>query len=1117
MKKKCESGEFFHSPIIKLLFIMKFILILICTTGLLASFGKSYSQTNNLSLDFKRTSIESVLNYIESNTEFSFMYDNKKIDIRREVDINVKNKTIENILDQLFENKAVYQIIGKHIIITPKESQSNFNNQQQKSITGKVVDLSGAPLPGVSVVVKGTTSGTITDFNGNYSLSNVPANGSLQYSFVGMKSVEVKITDKSVINVTLEEETVGIDEVVAVGYGVQKKVNVVGSIAQISGEKLQNRPIPNLSNGLAGTLPGVTVIQRSGKPGASGATISVRGVGSFGATPDALVLIDGIPGTMNDINVEDVESISVLKDASTAAIYGARAANGVILITTKKGKEGKTQVSYNGYIGWQSPTEFPVQANSWEYAQMMNVVTPNTYTDAQIAAYKSGTDPDNYPNTDFLNKVFSRKGITTSHDLSLNGGTEKSKYFISFGYLNQQGVVVKNLYERYNVRVNLASQLSDKLSLAVRVSGSSENRTEPQANGSVDVGGLDGIVTYAVRFPATYVGKFINGTYGLGNQSVGTPIAWLESASYVETPSMKFNSNARLDWKTTKDLTLSAIVGFNYYIDNSNSYRASQILNPNLALPTSFLDKYRNETQYKTVQGLANYTKEINKHNFNILAGYAFEAQNTGYFSGYRENFPSNDYTEMSMGGTTNQQVYAYTAGWALQSYFGRFKYDYQQRYLFEATVRYDGSSRFPAGRKYGTFPSLAGGWRVSEEPFFKPLTNVISNMKLKGSWGILGNQNISNYPYQSTLTSGLNYPIGGQLANGAGVTVLTDPTIHWESTKTVDAGLELSLFKGLIDIDASYFLKNTYDILYQPSSSVSTVLGMSLSQMNMGKLRNSGVELQVTHQKKIKDFNYKVSGTLTVIDNKVTSLGIGGVQQLSGMVGNGSNLFIGYPMQMYYGYKTDGVFLDASEVAAWANQKQINPSSQAGDIRYKDLTNDNVVDQHDMTYLGSNIPKYNYSLSLDAGYKNFDIKVLFQGVAKVSGLLTGYAGWAFNNLGTIQKWQMDGRFDPANPARYPAYPRLQAFSNTTPPNYVTSDFWVLDASYCRVKNLQIGYNVPKNVLGKSGIEKLRFFFSGDNLFTFKKYREGWDPEINSSGAYYPILATYTFGVNVNF
>ena len=1081
----------------------------------------SYSQTTKLKLSEQNQTLGEVLNKIEKQSQFSFFYDANQIDLNRKITIEADNLLIDQVLDEVLAGTGLtYSVNNKLIVIHRMNGSTEPVPAQQparKQITGKITDAAGVSLPGVSVIVKGTTIGVITDSNGKYSLQNIPENANLQFSFVGMKTIEIHSVGKTTINVTLEDETVGIEEVIAVGYGVQKKVNVVGSIAQISNAQIENRPIPNLSNGLAGTLPGVTVTQSTGKPGAGGTTISVRGVGSFGATPDALILVDGIPGTMNDLNTQDVESISVLKDASTAAIYGARAANGVILITTKKGKAGKTRISYSGYVGWQSPTEFPSRVNSGEYAQLMNVANPNTYTDAQVASYKAGNDLENYPNTDFLKAVFSRNGIQTAHDLSLVGGTEKSKYFVSFGYLNQQGLVEKNYYERYNARVNLTTQLFDKLTLSASLSGSSENRNEPQANAGVDMGALEGIVTYSVRMPGIYVGKYSNGTYGLGNQVVGTPISWLESASYVQTPSYRFNNNFKLDWKVLQGLTLTAIAGYNFQIDNSSSYRASQVLNPTVAVTSSFLNQSRNQSQYKTIQALADYSKTIGNHNLSLLLGYSFESQNISYFSGYRESFPSNDYSSMSMGGTSNQVSNGYTAGWALQSYFGRFKYDFKQKYLFEATVRYDGSSRFPSGQKFGTFPSLAGGWRVSEEPFFQPLKKVISSMKLKTSWGILGNQNISNYPYQSTLTSGLNYPIGGALSNGAGITVLTDPNIHWESTKTVDGGLELSFFKGAINMDVSYFLKNTYDILYQPSSSVSNVLGMGLSQMNMGKLRNSGIELQLSHQKTIGKFNYMVTGIFTLINNEVTSLGIGGVQQLSGMVGNGSNLFVGYPMQMYYGYVTDGVFLNTAEVASWPNQTKVNPSSQAGDFRYKDLNNDGKVDQADMKYLGSSIPKYNYSLNLEVGYSGIDVKAFFQGVADVSGNLTSYAGWAFYNLGTVQRWQADGHFDPANPVRYPAYPRFQAFSNTTPPNYVLSDYWVLNAAYTRLKNLQIGYTLPKSIIGKSGIEKVRIYFSGDNLFTYKKYRQGWDPEISTGGGYYPILATYSFGVNLNF
>jgi TonB-linked SusC/RagA family outer membrane protein len=1001
--------------------------------------------------------------------------------------------------------------------------------QQALTIRGKVFDkYSNETVIGANVLLRNvqTGVGAVTDVDGNFEIQVPSLPVTLVVSYIGYKTQEIDVYEASSerILIALAEEFNTLDEVVVVGYGTQKKLQLIGSVAQISSERLKNRPVGLLSNALAGELTGVTVIQRSGKPGESEGQIRVRGVGSFGASPDVLVLIDGIPGTLNDIHPEDIETVSVLKDASSAAIYGARAANGVVLVTTRKGEEGRIKISYNGYAGWQRPTEFPELASSWEYAEMYNeAIGREAYSAEEIAKYRSGSDPDNYPNTNFLKETFSRQGIQTGHDLSLTGGTKANRYFASFGYLNQEGLVARNNYQRYNGRFNLVSDLFSNLTLTAHLSGSVEERNEPQTVGAIDAGNVEGIVTYAVRFPAIYVGQYQNGDFGGGPANGGTPIAWLASASYRKRPATRIHSNVRLDWKAAEGLTLSGIAGYNYGLEELVSYRASQKLNDNLNLTSSSLNQQRDKRIYKTAQASAEYARGFGGHDFDLLLAYAFEAEDVDSFNGYRQQFPSNDYTVMAMGSEENQRSGGYLEGWAIQSWFGRFKYNFHQRYLFEATVRFDGSSRFPKDKKFGTFPSLAAGWRLSEERFFEPLRPVFSNLKLKTSWGILGNQNISNYPYQSTLSSGLNYSFGGTAYTGAGLTQLKDPLLHWESTRTTDAGIELGLFNGLIDLNASYFYRHTYDILYKPSASVSTVLGLDLSEINTGQMDNRGFEFDVSHQKRFGNFKYRLSANLSIIRNEVVDLGVGNVKQPNGLVGNGSSLFIGYPMEMYYGYLTDGVFLDEADIAAWADQTRVTTSPRAGDIRYKDISGpdgkpDGIVDPtYDRTYIGSRIPRYTYAFNVDLEYRGFDAKVFFQGVTGVKGYLENYVGYAFFNLGTIQRWQIDGRFDPANPKRYVDYPRLEILTNSLAGNYAQSDFWALDASYLRIKNLQIGYTLPKNVVKPARLDRVRVYFSADNLHTFKKYRKGWDPEINTGGSYYPILATYAFGLNINF
>ena len=1093
--------------------------------------ASTYSQNTKIDLNLNNVKVNDVLNEIESLTEFKFFMDTKEVDLQRMVSIKVKRETVSKILEKIFQGTdIVFKVLDKQIALKPgpKEDKVDLKGSpeiglQQSTITGTVLDNTGTPLPGANIVEKGTTNGVTADFDGNFSIEVEDANATLVVSYIGFSTIEVPIDGQTSLNITLEESAAGLDEVVVVGYGVQKKINVIGSISQVSSEDIENRPVTQASQAITGQMPGVTVIQRSGRPGQSGGDISVRGVGSFGATPNALVLIDGIAGTLNDINPDDIASISVLKDASSAAIYGARSANGVILITTKSGSNKKFSVSYNSYVGFNEATELPDFVDSWEYAEMYNIASgSNSFSAEDIEKYRAQNDPDNYPNTRFLEDLFSKNGIQTSHTLTVNGGDENNKYYVSAGILDQQGIVPKNSFNRYNFRMNLQNKLGDKFELNSRFFGSLEERKEPQATANKGGGFLDQLVQNAVRYPATFLGVDSEGNYGIGPESGGTPVAWLDSKSYLNNPTTKAGVNVKLDWKPNDDLVFSAIGGYNFTLYEERSYLASQRLNEDVFLGQSYLNQQSNKTIFKTMQFTGEYSKEFGSHDFSLLAGYSFENEELSLFNGYRQDFASNDYTVMDLGSAENQQSGGYDAEWALQSFFSRLKYSINQKYLFEATMRYDGSSRFPENNKYAFFPSAAVGWRVSQESFMQEVS-WISNLKLKASWGILGNQNIGNYPYQTVLASGRDYSLGGGLATGAAYANYKDANIKWESTETTDIGLETGLFDGKLTFNATYFNRNTTDVLFKPSASVSSVLGVGISETNTGEVKNTGWEFDLGHRGNAGDFGYSINANFSIINNEVITLGLGNVEQPNGFVGNGSDLFIGYPMQMYYGYKADGVFLNDGEVDSWPDMSAVNPTAQAGDFRYKDISGpdgvpDGKVDPtYDRTYLGSRIPKYTFGANLGFNYKNFDLSVLLQGTAEVKGQLTGYAGNAFFNLGNIQRWQMDGRFDPNNPVRYPDYPRLEVLTNSGSANTETSDFWVIDSGYLRVKNIQLGYNFPNALTDVIGVDSLRFYLGAENLHSFNSYRKGWDPEIIGGGAYYPILTTYTFGLNLKF
>lgn len=707
----------------------KFIRVLGLGVGLFLA-GSLSVNAQKVSFNGERLSLKQAFEKIESVSKYKIAYNTSQLDVNKQVVLNQKNQDVLQILsDLLKETNCVYQVNDNYIVITLKD------DEKVKKIKGTIKDSAGEPIIGANVILKGdATVGSITDIDGNFDLS-VPSNATLQVSYIGYNTQDVPVGNKSFLNITLKEDTETLDEVVVVGYGSQKKVNVIGSIASVDSKALESRAVPDVSNMLTGQMSGVTITQESGNPGQDAGTIRIRGVGSFGATPSPLVLVDGLPGSLSDLTPADIDNISVLKDASSAAIYGSRAANGVILVTTKKGKEGKARIIYNGSVGMSQATELPELAHSYEYAEFYNkAIGAETYTPEMIQKYRDGSDPDNYADEMYLDDLLGGHALQTKHELSVSGGTEKVQYMVSLGYLRQNGLLDNNYYNRYNARVNLGAELAKNLKLQVRLSGMTSDRHEPSTPGSLDIGGFKGIISNAVRFPGLTPTYLQNGEVGLGPKLQGTPVAWVDCASSYREDYDKFKNNIELSYQPIDGLTLKILGGYNYTLSHVRHYRCDMILTGDKSTGPSTLSDEMKRTVYKTFQAVADYNKSFGKHNLAALVGYTWEDEGQRTLSGSRNNFPSDDVPFLGAGGADGQTNGGGGYDWAIQSVFGRLTYNYDQRYLFETTMRYDGSSRFPTDSKYGFFPSLAAGWRISEEQFWKENENLsfINNLKLK-------------------------------------------------------------------------------------------------------------------------------------------------------------------------------------------------------------------------------------------------------------------------------------------------------------------------------------------------------------------------------------------------
>jgi TonB-linked SusC/RagA family outer membrane protein len=997
----------------------------------------------------------------------------------------------------------------------------------QVTVTGLVKGAdNGQTLPGASVTLKGTETGAVTDINGSYTI-HAPKGGVLVFSFVGYVTQEVTVDDKSKISVTLASDPKGLNEVVVVGYGTQKKENLTGAVSVVGAKQLEDRPVTGVINAMEGTVPGLTIISNSGQPGMDAGNINIRGQ-SLNSTP-ALVVIDGVistTGDMNAINADDIDNISVLKDAASASIYGNRAAGGVIVITTKKGKKGTAEITYSDYFGINKPVALPDYVPSWEAATMYDEARVNegqspVYTAAQIQTFKNGSDPVNYPNTDWLKYLYSGNGFQQNHYVGVNGGSDKTTYALSLGYFDENGITPKTNTQRYTARLNLNSQIKSNLSVFGYLSYTYQPLTQPQSSLSADQS-FSQVIRQFNRISPIIPAYYANGDYG--HISDGSPLAWLNSPSYDNQNAYNFQGTTGADWEIIKGLHFKPSFNYKFNTNQSNNFVSSiQYYNPDgttsgVANIANATDSYASHT-YVSPQALLEYGTKIGNNNIKVLAGASQEYDGYYNLSGYRQGFLNNSLSDLNVAPTTGETSSNDTYNDATRSVFGRVNYDYKGKYLLEGDIRDDGSSRFAPGHQWGVFPGVSAGWRISEEGFFSSLLSAVSNLKLRASWGKLGNQNLAvvnnnidaaYYPDVATVSPGLNYPFGGNIVGGVAPTSGVDPYITWETTTQTDVGLDADFLK-VFSFTADYFYKKTSDVLYQ--SVLSQTYGLTPPYINGSTYQNSGWELALTYHDKAGDFHWSVTGNAAFVANKVLQLGDTNAPQIS----NGYITEVGQPQGSFYGYVAQGLFQNEAQVKAHADQSGISPNTGPGDIIYKDLNGDGKIDANDRTVLGSNFPKVTFGLNVNVNWKQFDLSAFFQGAADVQNYIQGIE-LGENGIATGKPTTaMLNSWTPSNPNA--TFPRLWLNYTQNDPADNVSSYWVKNASYVRLKNAQFGYTLPAAWAKTIGVKKLRIYYSGQNILTFTSFYKWVDPEApaGESGYDFPQVKTNSLGLNVTF
>ena len=1028
--------------------------------------------------------------------------------------------------------------------------------QQGSVCKGIVKDATGETVIGASVVVKGTTNGTITGLDGDFELSNVDKGAIIQVSFVGYQTQEV-VWNGQPLSITLKDDTQTLEEVVVVGYGTQKKVNVTGAVSMVDSKVLESRPVQNVSQALQGQIPGLQMsVGNGGGSLDSNLSITIRGGGTIGAgsSGSPLVLIDGIEGDMNTVNPNDIANVSVLKDAASASIYGARAAFGVILITTKNGTAGKTRVNYSGNVRFSTAIQVPEMVNSWDFANYFNAAATNgggspvfdetalsnikkymngEFTDPNTTEYYGTVvNPDNnrfknyagsFANTDWFAEFYRKNAPSHEHNVSISGGTDKLTYVLSGNFLDQQGLIRhgSDSFNRYTLNGKISAELASWAKMNFTTKWTREAYHRPTY--------LTGLFFHNIarRWPTC----FVKDPYG--NYAADMEIIQLEDGGEQEeqkdlyTNQLQFVFEPIKDWHITIDGSMRqtiqstqwAVLPIYGHDADNNPYLLSW---NGGAAGYSEVQDYRWGEDYYSTNIYSDYSKTINGHYFKVMAGFNAELYKNNSLTGFGTDLITPSVPELSAT-QDNHKAYNSRGEYAMAGFFGRINYNYQEKYILEANLRYDGSSRFIGDKRWGLFPSFSAGWNIAREEFFAPLNHIVGTLKLRGSWGQLGNNNTeSYYPFYQSMPTGVEnsgWLVGGSKLNTAGLPGIVSSLLTWETVQSWDAGFDFGMFNNRFTGSFSYYNRITKDMV-AAAPNLPGILGATPPNLNNADLKSYGWELELSWRDRIQDFNYGVRLTLDDNQEKIT--------RYYNPTGSLSTYYDGRMVGEIWGYTTVGIAQSQEEMDAHLANNKPNWGTgwTAGDVMFADLNGDGIVnngsstleDHGDLTIIGNNKPRYKFGLTLDGSWKGIDFSVFFQGVLKRDYWLGGPYFWGASGgqwqstcfVEHLDYWSEDNR--------NAYYPRPN-FSSTM--NQQTQTGYLQNAAYVRVKNAQIGYTLPKAWTKKAGMESVRVYVSGDNLLTFSDMISIFDPETLGGdwgeGKLYPLQRTISVGLNVNF
>lgn len=1154
--------------------------------------GIQLLSAQNVTLNYRDVRLETVMNSITQQTGYVFIYSQPPVDTGKTVSITVTEKTLNDVLEELIGNLYNYQVKDRKIYLSQKQQAPTITQSTTvRNISGNITDTSGEPVIGATVVVVGdATKGTITDLDGNFSLLNVPQNAKISISYVGYQTIELPANSPQLLSLVLKEDSELLEEVVVVGYGVQKRRDVTTAIASLKSSDLQDKPVTSVTEAMVGRMPGVQVSQNSGEP-RSNLQIKVRGTGTITAGTDPLYVVDGIPLAKEDLssfNMNDVEAIEVLKDASSSAIYGSRGSNGVVLITTKKGNEGKPKVSYNAYYGWQNVSKKIDMLNAYEYAELARDARNNSYADRMESINKRriannqtplsfSFNDDNvvrlqntnndyntvipvelYPylngekgliDTDWQDEIFRTAGIQ-NHTLSVSGGTDKIKYYTSLDFLTQDGIVIGSDFERYGARLNLdIKEGIFKFGLGLNPSYLVENSVN--ANGAYNASG-GGVIASALHsspiFPVYNAdGSFnfdqnawspntitmVDGVERRGNSQtqVWNPVALALLPTDI-TKATRIFGNVFGEAQFLPNLSYKINLGIDFYSDARQTFRPSTIPISNTAgNPESVAEgTSRSSQRYNwLLEQTLNFVKNTNGHDINAMGGWTMQFQRDDNNYMFANGFISNTIKTLNAGTVTRGNSGA--SEWSLLSALARVQYSYLGKYMATAAIRTDGASRFGKNNRWGVFPSASVGWRMSEEEFMKELT-FINDLKLRASYGLTGNFRIPNYGAQGEIAY-YSYVLGGTtptVVTGAAPSSMPNPELRWEKTAQVNLGFDASFFSNFLTLGLDVYNSNTYDLLLNVP--IPRTTGYATRLENIGKVNNKGIEFNFGTNYKRNDFTWSTYFNISRNINKVVELGPGNAPIIqSGSVGNAYFITrVGDPIGSYYLPIVEGVFKNQAEIDASLHYLDSPTNyglqeSKPGDFKFKDVNGDGILDisDTDRAIVGNYAPDFTYGFGTSLAWKGLDFNVAFQGVYgnEILNLSRRYfynhEGNMNNYKGALNRWKSETETGSGMNVRANRVSKGQ--------NGTTSTWHVEDGSYLRVKNITFGYTLPKNILSKLFVERLRIYSSVQNPFTFTKY-QGYNPEVSNrtsattSGedyGMYPLARTITLGLNIQF